>query len=117
MEDSTMEKNLEEIDTYLQNIVKEEEQMLNTDILSITEAIAFFEWAKEQKGTDSVWSIQYWGFGEHFTHWSGDGTFLDFNIDKGQGISWYQMKGILVESANNLREVMREWKKIKGLVE
>ena len=87
---------------------KEEKKYLKNNINEIVKAIDFFEWAKDHRGRDSMWSIQYYGFGEHLTHWSGDGTFLDFNIDKGQGISWNKMKSILIESANNLREAMKE---------
>lgn len=87
---------------------KEEQKYFKNEIVEIKKAIEFFEWAKEHRGRDSSWSIQYYGFGEHLTYWPGDGTFTDFNIDKGQGISWDKMKSILIESANNLREAMNK---------
>lgn len=92
----------------MKKLDKEDQERLFNNIEDVNQAISFFEWAKDHRGRDSCWSIQYYGFGEHFTHWSGDGTFIDFNIDKGQGINWNVMKSILIESANNLREAMKK---------
>jgi len=65
------------------------------------EAIAFFEFVTK-RGEDPQWSIQYYGFGEHFTFWSGYGGFIDFNIDNGTAISWERLKEIIIESAQEL---------------
>lgn len=99
-------KKKDKVDMFTK-IDKERTKRCNTVINTVEEAISFFDWAKEHNGRDSCWSIQYWGFGEHFTHWSGDGTFIDFCLDKGQGIDWAKMQKILIESANNLREAMQ----------
>lgn len=92
---------------HIDKLQEEKVYKLKRVITTAKDAADFFDWAKEHNGRDSCWSIQYWGFGEHFTHWSGDGTFIDFCLDKGQGIDWAKMQKILIESANNLREAMQ----------
>ena len=66
------------------------------------------------RGEDPQWSIQYYGFGEHFTFWSGYGHFIDFHdignggIDRGTTISWVDLKKIIIESANSLLEDIKK---------
>jgi len=62
------------------------------------EAIKYFEKLRKS-GDDPQWSIQYWGFGEHFTFWAGYGTFIDFGIDRGSAFGWDKLKKIILESA------------------
>jgi len=71
------------------------------------EAITFFEFVRK-RGEDPQWSIHYYGFGEHFTFWSGYGGFIDFDIDNGTAINWERMKEIIVESAQALYDDIKE---------
>ena len=78
---------------------------------TFNEAVEWLNFATEH-GNDVVWSIQYYGFGEHFTFWRGDGTFDDFNIDKGTGISWKKMQEIIIESAQSLYTIQKTGERI-----
>lgn len=71
------------------------------------EAIEWLDFVNS-RGEDPQWSIQYYGFGEHFTFWSGYGGFIDFDIDNGTGIDWHKMKEIIIESAQTLYDDLRE---------
>lgn len=71
------------------------------------EAVAFFNFVTK-RGEDPQWSIQYYGFGEHFTFWSGYGGFIDFNIDNGTAINWRRLKEIIIESAQSLWEDLKK---------
>ena len=102
-----------DIDLFAESQAKENNWLGDDsrEIRTLREAFEFFEWAKNENGQDCAWSIQYYGFGEHFTFWAGDGSFDDFNIDRGQAISWEKMKEILIYCANRLREVMQKQRK------
>lgn len=76
---------------------------------TFAEAVAFLEFVT-MRGEDPQWSIQYYGFGEHFTFWSGYGGFIDFDIDNGTAISWQKLKDIIVESAQALYDDLQEKK-------
>lgn len=91
----------------MKSLDKRVKEKVMHEITDVVQAVEFLEWAKYENGSDSTWSIQYYGFGEHFTHWAGDGTFIDFEVDRGTGISWRMMSTILIESANNLRELIK----------
>lgn len=82
--------------------------------MTFEEAIKFLE--QDLKYDDHTkWSIRYYGFGEHFTFWPGDGTFIDFGIDDDTAISWEQMKQILIQSAMARKEFKENLLKGVGL--
>lgn len=88
-------------------IADERKRWLNMKIEKVEDATKFFDYVREHTGYDCAWSLQYYGFGEHFTFWPGDGTFTDFNIDKGTAFGWGKMKVILVVSAKHLQEHLK----------
>ena len=102
---------------FIEKIIEEYKKWMNVDYYDMRhkpktfeEAVAFFNfWNK--RGEDPQWSIQYYGFGEHLTFWSGYGGFIDFDIDNGTAISWGRLKEIIIESAQSLWEDLRKNKK------
>ena len=66
--------------------------------MDITEAILYLE-DKLKYNENIGWSIRYYGFGEHFTFWCGDGSFIDFGIDEDTKITWNKFKQVIIESA------------------
>jgi len=68
---------------------------------TFNQAVKFFDFITRH-GHAGAWSIQYWGFGEHFTFWAGFGTFIDFGVDQNTPITWDKMKEIIIESAQDL---------------
>jgi len=72
------------------------------------EAVEFFDLLQNNHSYQPIWSIQYYGFGEHFTCWSGFGTFTDFNINLNTTIDWKKMKEIIIESAKYIYEELEE---------
>lgn len=86
--------------------------------MTFEEAIQFLE--KELLYDEHTkWSIRYYGFGEHFTFWPGDGTFIDFGVDDDTPITWDKMKQIIIESAmarkdfrNKMNDVINNEKSI-----
>lgn len=70
--------------------------------MNFKEAVEFFD---DIHGWEPVWSIQYYGFGEHFTFWRGDGTFDDFHIDHNTPITWEKLKEIIIKSAESKMEL------------
>ena len=83
-------------------------EVLSKEIKTFKGACDFFDFAN-MHGEGFGWSIQYYGFGEHFTFWAGYGTFDDFDIDKGTQIPWERMKEIIIESAESLRKQWKDW--------
>jgi hypothetical protein len=84
--------------------------------MSLTQAIQFLE--KELKYDEHTgWSIRYYGFGEHFTFWMGDGSFLDFNMDGDTKITWEKLKEIIIESAMARKEFKDKLSKMLSLDE
>jgi len=76
---------------------------------TIFEALAFFDFVTSH-GDAPQWSLQYYGYGEHLTFWSGFGGFTDFNVDNGTAIDWSRLKEIIVESAQDLYDDLKEYK-------
>jgi hypothetical protein len=71
------------------------------------DAVALFDFIKE-RGEDPHWSLQYYGFGEHLTFWAGYGGFWDFDVDNGTAFNWVRMKEIIIESAQDMYDNLRE---------
>ena len=100
----------------IDQIIEEYKKWMNVDYEDLSkkpetfeEAVAFLNfWTR--RGQDPQWSIQYYGFGEHFTFWSGFGGFYDFDIDNGTAISWNRLKEIIIESAQSLWEDLKKYK-------
>ena len=70
----------------------------NVPLMTFEEAIKYLE-EKCKFDEYSGWSIRYYGYGEHLTYWSGDGTFIDFGIDEDTKITWNKFKQVIIESA------------------
>lgn len=65
------------------------------------EAVEYLD--QHAKSPDELYfSIRYWGFGEHFTTWTKNRGFIDFDIDEGTIITWPTMKNIIISSAQFL---------------
>lgn len=95
-----------------EQIEEEWNKMLHMKIKTFKDAIRFLDWAKSN-GFDVFWSIQYYGFGEHFTFWTGFGGFHDFGIDQNTPITWRRMKEIIIQSARDLQRDICEWEEKK----
>ena len=74
-----------------------------TEPETFTEAVEYLD-KKGQNIEALYFSIQYYGFGEHFTTWARQDGFIDFGIDDGTVISWPRMKEIIIETAQHLYE-------------
>src|SRR3990167_9119068 len=75
------------------------------------ESIKFLDYCYNH-AIDSHWSIQYYGYGEHLTYWSGftpqSYGFADFGVDQGTAINWKLMKEIIIESAQCLWDAIKQ---------
>ena len=94
-----------EVDKYIKLTQKDWKDFKKPE--TFEEAIEFLDFVNI-RGEDPQWSIQYYGFGEHFTFWSGYGGFIDFGIDNGTAINWERMKEIIIESAQALYDDIKK---------
>jgi len=94
-----------EVDEYIKLTQKDWKDFKKPE--TFEEAIEFLDFVNI-RGEDPQWSIQYYGFGEHFTFWSGYGGFIDFGIDNGTAINWETMKKIIIESAQALYDDIKK---------